>query len=208
MITPTIRRGDLDHTPSDNGSIVKEMNPPPSAPLSKTTTTLVGQVRGDPAPHPNTDAPKKIKSSQGKPMMVDSGHDSPPSTPSPPINQSRKLRSSSSSASSDLRSASMLSSRPKSQVVTGLPPKAPSRSRPTSAYMPNFEVPDHTKGGQRQRYNGDVNQTDGQRPRHDGDVTYADLDHRAFMVPANQVLPPPPHKQTYAEISVSRSKIV
>jgi len=39
------------------------------------------------------------------------------------------------------------------------------------------------------------------------DITYADLDHRAFMVPANQVLPPL-NTQAYAEISVSRSKLV
>jgi len=175
----------------------------PSAPLSKTTTTLVGEVRGEPAPQPNTDAPNKIKSRQ-KPVMVDSGHDSPPSSPSPPLNQSRRPRSSSSSTSSDLKSVSTHSSaRPKSQVVTGqlvtgLPPKVPAKNR-HSSYNQNFEVPDQGKPR---------GAAEGQRARHDGDVTYADLDHRAFMVPANQVLPPPRPKQTYAEISVSRSKIV
>lgn len=47
-------------------------------------------------------------------------------------------------------------------------------------------------------------------------ITYADLDPKAFMVPANKVLPSTMNgafsdsssKSTYAEISMSRSKLV
>jgi hypothetical protein len=38
-------------------------------------------------------------------------------------------------------------------------------------------------------------------------VKYADLDHKAFMIPKNQVLPKM-DKLEYAELQVSRSKIV
>ena len=48
---------------------------------------------------------------------------------------------------------------------------------------------------------------------HSDMVTYADLDPKAFMVPANKVLPTgsfsdSSSKSEYAEISVSRSKLV
>lgn len=99
-----------------------------------------------------------------------------------------QLRSSSSSTSSYSRSTN--SSRPKSQNLAELPPK-------------------HPGGKKRHSYHPSSNQSavDGGR-RGSGDVVYADLDSKAFMIPANHVLPPVQNRQTYAEISVSRSKIV
>lgn len=121
---------------------------------------------------------------QTKPIHVDSGIDSqtPPSSPSPPILQSTQFRSSSSSASSATQNPSS-DRRPKSQYLAELPPRPPSKKR--HSYHPTAS--DNL---------------------HHGDVTYADLDPKAFMVPANHVLPPLHDKLAYADIMVSQSKIV
>jgi len=169
----------------------------PSAPLSKTTTTLVGQVRGPPGPKPNTESNIKL---QAKFPNVDSGLDSPPSSPSPPLVTGRTtvspavpnpaLRSSSSSTSSYTRPGH---TRPKSQNLSDLPPKHPGGKKRHSYHPSSGQAPSGAD----------------QPPRKlSGEVTYADLDTKAFMIPANQVLPPIQNRQTYAEISVSRSKIV
>ena len=122
---------------------------------------------------------------QNKPLHVDSGIDSqsPPSSPSPPILQSPPFRSSTSSSASSAHPNSSSNRRPKSQFLAELPPRPPTKHR--HSFHPN--AADN---------------------RHHGDVTYADLDPKAFMVPANHVLPPLQNKQTYAEVMVSSSKIV
>ena len=50
---------------SDNPPIIKAKSDyAPSAPLGRTHTTLVGEVKGDPAPHPNRESAPQLISKQ------------------------------------------------------------------------------------------------------------------------------------------------
>lgn len=218
LVTPS---ADPDMHSDDSRPVKKTEFSPGST--SKTSTTLVGQVRGEPAPIPNKESatPRKIKpKNQNKTSNFDSGHDSPSSSPSPIVPQSQKIRSSMSSThSSDTKSSSTVSSmRPKSQYLAELPPRPPKKQR-HSYHQPsldenghsdlsNPEPSNHNRGNRAQHPSSTQGISSGNVSRKtDDNITYADLDPKAFMVPANHVLPSP-SKHKYAEVTVSRSRIV
>lgn len=273
---PTIPR-EGQETPSDDPPIIRAKSDyAPSAPLGRTHTTLVGQVRGDPAPRPNTESapPHPSQKSQLKAVNVDSGLDSPSSSPTTTKTSSAgftasSIRSHSSSESSYVKNPKR---RPKSSHVTSLPPKVPKKNRhsyhqsdqqqvegggddsysdsqneshTTTPYMQQQNygmVPTggnpyvgtaHSMGSMnnlgmdRQGFAGSNHNLkaatsvgslhdipdrqvadDGSYENYNDRVKYADLDQKAFMIPKNQVLPPPSQKMTYAELQVSRSQIV
>jgi len=128
------------HELSDNPPIIKAKSDyAPSAPLGRTHTTLVGEVKGDPAPHPNREsAPQLIskQDSQLKPINVDSGLESTPSSPSLPMNSSSTSNTQRTYSTSSTGSSAYVKNpkrRPKSQHIiataatANLPPKAPSK---------------------------------------------------------------------------------
>lgn len=129
---------------------------------------------------------------QVKPANIDSGHNS---------------SHSSSPSTSDQNIPNLESSkprRPRSQFIRNNPTNQGKDSNHRFSYQnqdyhkQNIQVPNSTTV-----YRADM-------------ITYADLDPKAFMVPANKVLPSTMNgafsdsssKSTYAEISMSRSKLV
>lgn len=241
----------------------------PSAPLGRTHTTLVGQVKGDPAPHPNREsAPVQLlDKSQLKPVNVDSGLDSTPSSPSLAVHSSLTTSNTLRTSSTSSNGSSYIKNpkrRPKSQhisataaAIDSLPPKAPAKKNRHSYHQQqnvtstseqsydsynqqqfgsnhnlsatsnsgfstsNQNLANGKKFGSNPnlgtaQYFGSMHELpdrqvvpdeypDGQS--YNDRVTYADLDHKSFMVPKNQVLPKL-DKLNYAELQVSRSKIV
>lgn len=128
------------HEHSDNPPIIKAKSDyAPSAPLGRTHTTLVGEVKGDPAPHPNRESAPQLlpkQESQLKPINVDSGLDSTPSSPSLAVHSSTTSNTQRSYSTSSTGSSAYVKNpkrRPKSQHIiataatSNLPPKAPAK---------------------------------------------------------------------------------
>jgi len=130
---------------------------------------------------------------QVKPINVDSGH-----------NSSQTSSPSSSDKNIAVPLPSLESSkprRPRSQFVK----QTQGYSNPNANHRFSYQNQDYQKQNIQVPSTTDVYRADM--------VTYADLDPKAFMVPANKVLPTgsfsdSSSRSTYAEISVSRSKLV